>query len=158
MRPSGAIDFPVAVNRTYTITPNGGSGFAATLRLHYLDGELNGNMEGPSLRLWRFNGTSWEAKVTAAFDTTNNWARPAVSQFSPWTFSTTAPTSAPATISGLVTTTDGMPLGGVVMTLTGVRNCVAQSPIVLAIIHLLTSILTTSTPLDRCALTMSSRR
>jgi REP element-mobilizing transposase RayT len=30
------------VRRTYTITPTGGSGYAATLRLHYLDSELNG--------------------------------------------------------------------------------------------------------------------
>jgi len=57
--PSGPIDFPNAVNRTYTITPTGGSGFSATLRLHYLDSELNGNTEGGGLNLWRFNGTGW---------------------------------------------------------------------------------------------------
>src|SRR4029077_6178061 len=34
-----------AINRTYTITPTGGTGVVATLRLHYLDSELNGNTE-----------------------------------------------------------------------------------------------------------------
>ncbi len=50
-------DFTNAVARTYTITPTGGSGFSSTLRLHYLDSELNGNTERPKPatlgKLWR---------------------------------------------------------------------------------------------------------
>ena len=37
--------YAAAVERNYTITPTGGSGYTATLRLHYLDTELNGNDE-----------------------------------------------------------------------------------------------------------------
>ena len=55
--PSGGMPFPAAVQRTYTITPTGGSGLTSTLRLHYLDSELNGNAEA-GLGLWRF-GTAW---------------------------------------------------------------------------------------------------
>ncbi len=83
--PSGGIAFPTAVQRTYTITPTGGSGFSATLRLHYLDAELNGNVEA-DLGLWRF-GTAWARQGKTASDpVTNNWVElSGVTQFSPWT-------------------------------------------------------------------------
>ena len=44
-----------AVNRAYhgVAEPVGGSGYLARLRLHYRDGELNGNAEG-TLQLWRY--------------------------------------------------------------------------------------------------------
>src|SRR5439155_2382579 len=51
-------DFLTAVQRTYTITPTGGVGFAGTLQLHYLDGELNFNTE-TMLTLWRKDGGTW---------------------------------------------------------------------------------------------------
>jgi hypothetical protein len=112
--------FPNAVQRTYTVTPNGGVGFAANVQLHYLDSELNGNAEGAALSLWRFNGTSWQKSTNNAFSTTDNWVQTTnVTQFSPWTFNSTVPTAAPANISGQVTNADGSPLGGVLMTLTG---------------------------------------
>jgi len=118
-KPSGAIGFPNAVNRTYTITPNGGSGYTATLRLHYLDSELNGNSEG-QLNLWRYNGVSWQKVPATAFNVTDNWVESnVVTTFSPWTFNSTVPTAASATISGVVTSTSGMPLGGVLLELTG---------------------------------------
>src|SRR5205085_4356532 len=44
--------FATAVTRTYALTPTGGSGISATLALHYLDSELNGNIEA-NLGLWR---------------------------------------------------------------------------------------------------------
>jgi CSLREA domain-containing protein len=85
--PSGGIAFAAAVQRTYTITPTGGSGITATLRLHYLDAELNGNTEA-GLGLWRHNGTAWSRQGATAADTTNNWVElNNVTQFSPWTFS-----------------------------------------------------------------------
>lgn len=80
--------YPGAVQRTYTITPTGGSGYTATLRLHYLDAELNGNNE-LLLDLWRFNGTVWQRVLKTPVvgqDLTNNWIESnIVTQFSPWT-------------------------------------------------------------------------
>ena len=82
-------DFLVAVTREYTVTPNGGSGFAATLRLHYLDLELNGNEE-EILDLWRFDGAQWSLQPKTASNTTNNWLeRSGVSAFSRWTIAKT---------------------------------------------------------------------
>src|SRR6185503_1948256 len=76
-----------AVQRTYTITPTGGSGFSATLRLHYLDAELNGNAEA-NLGLWRLGGAGWSRQGKTASDLANNWAElSGVTQFSPWTLS-----------------------------------------------------------------------
>ncbi|HET9300952.1 MAG TPA: hypothetical protein VFO11_13470 [Candidatus Polarisedimenticolaceae bacterium] len=82
--------FPAAVQRTYTITPNGGSGVSARVRLHYRDTELNGNTEGPGLHLFRFDGTAWQREDQQAGDTTDNWAeRSGVTSFSPWTLNST---------------------------------------------------------------------
>ncbi len=72
--------FPGAVKRTYLITPTGGSGFSATMQLHYLTTDLNGNSEanpgpGPtvSLRLYKYvinsPGTGWQQQ-----DQANNYA------------------------------------------------------------------------------------
>jgi hypothetical protein len=84
--PAGGTPFPTAVQRTYTITPTGGSGFSATLRLHYLDTELNGNVEA-GLGLWRL-GAGWSRQGSSAADQANNWVQLAgVAQFSPWTLS-----------------------------------------------------------------------
>ena len=80
--------FPgAAVQRTYTITPNGGAGFSATLRLHYLDAELNGNIEA-NLGLFR-NTPPWvRLGRTGAVDIGNNWAElSGVTGFSAWTLS-----------------------------------------------------------------------
>src|SRR4029079_13741562 len=79
--------FPAAVQRTYTITPNGGSGLSATLRLHYLDSGLNGNTENQR-GLFRL-GAAWVMLGrTGSVDTVNNWAELAgVTQFSAWTLS-----------------------------------------------------------------------
>jgi VCBS repeat-containing protein len=89
--------FPSAVNRTYLITPTGGSGYTATLRLHYLDAELNGNDES-TLQLWRYDGASWNAQGATNRNTTDNWVEyNNVTQFSPWTLSSSSPpTPAPS--------------------------------------------------------------
>lgn len=81
-------DFANAIARTYTVTPNGGSLYIATLKLHYLDTELNGNAEG-TLKLWR-KDTSWTdpdpGGAATTRDPTNNWVSLAgVTQFSKWT-------------------------------------------------------------------------
>ncbi len=101
-RPTGnGFGFTNAVNRTYTITPTGGSNFTATLRLHYLDSELSGTPvvgEEGLLDLWRFNGTSWQRFIKSNADPiTGNWIENNnVTSFSPWTLSATplAPTAA----------------------------------------------------------------
>jgi hypothetical protein len=85
--PTGAgFGYPGAVKRTYTITPTGGSGYTATLRLHYNDSDLNGNAEA-LLDFWRFNGASWSRVTkTLADPAVGNWIQTsAVTQFSPWT-------------------------------------------------------------------------
>jgi CSLREA domain-containing protein len=85
--PSGGMPFPTAVQRTYTVTPTGGSGLSATVRLHYLDGELNGNTEA-GLGLFRFNGTDWVRLGSSTADTAANWVElTGVTQFSAWTLS-----------------------------------------------------------------------
>lgn len=77
--------YPGAVQRTYIITPTGGGGYAATLRLRYLESELNGNTEA-LIDFWRFNGSTWNRVVKTLGDPTNNWIQTsAVTQFSPWT-------------------------------------------------------------------------
>ncbi len=89
--PTGAnFGFPTAVQRTYTVTPTGGTGYSATLRLHYLNSELNGNNEASTdFDLWRHNGVdTWQRQVKTANDAadTANWAeKSGVTQFSAWT-------------------------------------------------------------------------
>ncbi len=78
--------FPAnTVSRTYTITPNGGSAFSATMRLRYKDSELNALSES-TLELWRYNGSSWVSPAgSATRDTTQNWVEESgITAFSPW--------------------------------------------------------------------------
>jgi hypothetical protein len=88
---SAPTGFSGAVRRTYTVTQNGASGFSATLRLHYLDSELNGNAEA-GLDLWRNNGSAWNRVVKTNADVVNapnKWIESgAVTAFSPWTLAT----------------------------------------------------------------------
>ncbi|MFL6273585.1 MAG: C25 family cysteine peptidase [Blastocatellia bacterium] len=82
-------DFLNSIKRVYTITPNIGTNLVATVQLHYLDSELNGNSNESTLQLWRKDATlGWQARVTAANDATDNWvSTTGVTQFSPWTIS-----------------------------------------------------------------------
>jgi hypothetical protein len=110
--------FSNAVTRSYQITPTGGSGYAATLRLRYLDSELNGNNES-TLQLWRNNGSTWTAQGATSRDSFNNWVEYAgVTQFSPWAISGLAPTAAPVSISGRVTAANGRGISGVRVSIT----------------------------------------
>jgi hypothetical protein len=88
---SAPVGFPTAIGRSYMITPAGGSGWTATLRLHYLDSELNGNNES-SLSLYRNDGASWNIQGATNRNITDNWVEYAgVTQFSPWTLSSNTP-------------------------------------------------------------------
>ncbi|WP_207496549.1 hypothetical protein [Aridibaculum aurantiacum] len=64
-------DFGSSINREYAIAIPSGT-YNATLRLHYEDGELNGNTES-ALVLWSFNGTEWESNGKTAFNATSNF-------------------------------------------------------------------------------------
>jgi len=121
--PVGVMGYPTAVARTYTITPSA-AGFTGTLRLHYLDSELNGNTEGPGLNLWRFNGTSWAPNPITASDTVNNWVeKTGVTTFSPWTMnSTNAPTATSGVITGRIVDDQGNPVAGAVVKLSGTQS------------------------------------
>jgi hypothetical protein len=132
--PGGAIGYPTAVQRTYTITPSA-NGFTGTLRLHYLPGELNGNTAN-LLNLWRFDNTlptpAWRPNMATSRDcasgcdtnTSAFWVeKTGVSQFSPWTLnSTNAPTAGNGTISGRVTNEDGTAVAGAVVNLNGSQS------------------------------------
>ena len=79
------VDFTNAVTRTYAITKNGGTLTTATVRLHYLTSELNGNTDDGSLELWRKAGSTWGAEgrtsgVAGSYVELTN-----VLAFSPWT-------------------------------------------------------------------------
>ncbi len=63
-----------SVNRSYNISVTKTGNYAATLRLHYEDTELNGNVEA-NLGLWRFVGGSWTSIGKSANDATNNWVQ-----------------------------------------------------------------------------------
>lgn len=118
---SAPVDFTTAVKRTYTITPNGGSGYAATLQLHYKDIDLNGNTEF-ILNLFRNTG-SWVNQGAVTHDPANNWVRQSnVTQFSAWTMADGAPTAANGIISGTITDQEGRPVSGTVVVLSGSQS------------------------------------
>ena len=121
--PTGPQGFPTAVQRTYTITPSAG-GFTGTLRLHYLDSELNGNTEGPDFIFRRFNGTGWAPVLPTSSDFGANWLEAAgVTQFSAWTFNSTfAPTASNGVVTGRIVDNNGNPVEGAVVRLSGTQN------------------------------------
>ena len=74
--------FATAVQRTYSITPTGGSP-NATLTLHYNDGDLNGNTEN-ALELWRVTVARGSTRVAPARWTSSTArSRSAASRSSP---------------------------------------------------------------------------
>ncbi|MBE2236974.1 MAG: hypothetical protein IAE81_04235 [Caldilineaceae bacterium] len=79
----GTPPFAGAVARQYTVSAPGFTG-AATIRLHYLDSELNGATEA-NLHLWRFDGSRWRLMGRSAIDADNNYIELAgVTAFSDW--------------------------------------------------------------------------
>ncbi|MEQ6121120.1 T9SS type A sorting domain-containing protein [Reichenbachiella sp. MALMAid0571] len=73
---SGAnVLFPSAAsaNRTYNITVTGASAHLATLRLHYEQVELNGNVE-TEMTIWNYGGSlPWSDNGKNTNDATDNW-------------------------------------------------------------------------------------
>jgi len=85
----GTSSLQTAVKREYVLTPNGGTNFAATVRLHYLDSELPSGANEATLQLWRETGTTWTVQgATSHLDDgagDANWVElTGVTLFSPW--------------------------------------------------------------------------
>jgi len=77
-------DFGNSARRTYDLKDVVGTLVTATVRLHYLDSELNGNSEG-TLELWRKDG-NWVSQGATTRDSTDNWVeKTLITSFSPWT-------------------------------------------------------------------------
>src|SRR5258705_11658619 len=121
---SAPATYAAAVQRNYNITESGGNAFTVTLRLHYLDSELNGNTLESNLNLRRFNGSTWPAVARSApVDTTDNWVESnVVTGFSQWTFASLAPTVSSGSIGGQILSDLGFPVAGTVMRLIGTQN------------------------------------
>jgi len=83
-----------AVQRYYSITPTGGSGYTFDLQLHYLDSELNGTTEG-NLQMWQQVNGRWTLRSVTSRDTSNNWVqKTGLNSFSLWSLSDSgAPTA-----------------------------------------------------------------
>ena len=115
------VGFPAAIQRTYTITPSGGSGYTSTVRLHYLDAELNGNSEA-NLKLWRFAGF-WALQGSTSINSTSNWVeQTGVTQFSPWTISSGEPPKITGRVTYENTSVPNVPVAGTTMTASGSPN------------------------------------
>jgi hypothetical protein len=120
---SAPATYAAAVQRNYIIAETGGSAFTATLRLHYLDSELNGNTPDSNLNLRRWSGTAWTAVVRSRpVDTSANWVESnTVTSLSQLTFAVLTPTAAGGSISGRVLS-DGHPVEGTVVSLSGAQT------------------------------------
>jgi hypothetical protein len=117
--PHAAVNPSTSVQRYWTLTEGGD--ITADLTFQYLLGDVMGT-EANYKVIRTIGGTS----VAFPLSTVNTVAHTAtltgVSVFSDWTVGEiSAPTAAPATISGQVRSADGTPLPGVVMYLTGAR-------------------------------------
>jgi hypothetical protein len=99
-----------------------GSGITTDLTFNYLAGDVMGNEA--NYKVIRVSGSIPIAFGNTSANTVNHKGTvTGVSSFSDWTLGVpTAPTAAPATISGQVTTGAGLALGGVVVELSGARS------------------------------------
>jgi hypothetical protein len=114
--PDPAINAATSIQRYWTLTS---SGVTADLTFQYLAGDVLGT-EANYKVIREIGGTA----VAFPGSTVNTGAHTAtltgVTSFSNWTVGEiTSPTAAPATISGVVTRSDGLPLGGVSVNLSG---------------------------------------
>jgi hypothetical protein len=107
-----------ALQRYWTLT---GAGVTADLTFNYLDPT---DIPSPpssenTFVIFKYNGT-WTMPGGSVNTGANTATITGVSSFSDWTLAQpNAPTAAPATISGRVTTPDGSPLGGATIFLSG---------------------------------------
>ena len=121
--PHPAVNPATSVQRYWTLTEGGD--ITADLTFQYLAADVLGT-EANYKVIRSIGGIS----VAFPLSTVNTGAHTAsltgVSNFSDWTVGEiSAPTAAPATISGQVTTTSGAPLAGVTIWLSGARSALA---------------------------------
>lgn len=84
-----------AVSRVYGISANGGSGYAATLQLHYTDAEVaSAGASENSLQLFRYTGSTWSAQGGTVNAASDYVSLTGITQFSNWAISSGAPTAA----------------------------------------------------------------
>lgn len=127
--------YATAVLRNYTISQVGTNTSTATVRLHYLDSELNGNLPETNLGLRRLRTGDghWVAAPPPPGvpnrDGAANWveapAAPGVSGTdlpTQWTFSTLVPTAANGVVTGRIVDDNGVPVEGAVVRLAGTQN------------------------------------
>ncbi|MEQ9467257.1 MAG: T9SS type A sorting domain-containing protein [Ekhidna sp.] len=75
------------INRLITIAPTNNTALNASLRMYYLDSELNGKVEN-NLSIWEDNGVDWIELGSTNSDVTNNWIEiNGLSQLSTFTLS-----------------------------------------------------------------------
>jgi len=124
--------YAAAVQRNFTINQTGGSLFTATVRLHYLDSELNGNTPETALGLRRLRAADshWVAAPpppgVPTRDGAANWIEAtgvlAADLTTQWTFSTLVPTASDGVVTGRIVDQSGNPVEGAVVRLEGTQN------------------------------------
>jgi hypothetical protein len=124
--------YAAAVQRNYTMSQTGGSLFTATVRLHYLDSELNGNTPETVLGLRRLRAADshWVAAPpppgVPTRDGAANWIEAtgvlAADLATQWTFSTLVPTASGGVVTGRIVDDSGNPVEGAVVRLEGTQN------------------------------------
>ena len=120
------IGFGGAILRTYTVEPTGGSGYSATMQLRYIaPAELNGNTE-TSLKFWHYLVSLhvWQSQPSSTVNTGNQTvSQSGITTFSPWTMANGGPSTAtPGTVSGHIVDSDGNPVEGAGIRMTGSQN------------------------------------
>jgi len=118
--PQPNVNAATSIKRYWTLTETGD--LTADLTFNYLDPQdIMGNEA--NYRLIRVSGGIPRAFPGSVNTAANTGSLAGVSNFSDWTVGeVSAPTAAPATISGQVTTSSGAPLAGVTMFLSGARS------------------------------------
>ncbi len=124
--------YAAAVQRNYTLSQSGGSLFTATVRLHYLDSELNGNTPETALGLRRLRtaDSHWVAAPpppgVPTRDGAANWIEAtgvlAADLTTQWTFSALVPTASGGSVTGRIVDDNGNPVEGAVVRLNGTQN------------------------------------
>jgi hypothetical protein len=125
--PGNPNGYAAAVLRTYTISQTGGSGITNTVRLHYLDGDLNSNVENQlNLRRLRTSDNHWVAALPTTRDGSANWVESNAVLIADlptrWTMSSFTPTAAGSVVTGRIVDNQGTPVEGAVVRLDGTQS------------------------------------
>jgi hypothetical protein len=117
--PNPSVNPASSVQRYWSLT---GAGITADLTFQYLAGDVMGT-EANYKVIREIGGISVAFPTSSVNTVAHTGTLTGVSSFSNWTVGEiTSPTAAPATVSGIVTRSDGTPLGGVTVYLSGSRS------------------------------------